>query len=199
MIRCDDSTAADEPNLDSGASCQALTLIGSYPLGGPIPDDNGLGSGGTKNSVFFLANANPSPNAELGQFCGFIPPNRTTFDTDDFVVVAFRLAQNGGNCTKGPFIPNAQVVLSVGETTPIFSPIVNLKTVGNQGTTFPEPGLCKFFPNSQLACTYALVFNLHANGLTPGTYELSAQPVTGNAGTEAVTITVVPESPNNPF
>jgi hypothetical protein len=210
MIRCDDLNPSDEPNLDSGASCQALTLIGSYPLGGPIPNDNGLGAGGTKNSVFFLANANPNPNAaEQGQFCGFIPPNGTTFDTDDFVVVAFQLAQNTGtavspsfNCKTGPFIPNAQVLLSAAETAtptaPTFSAIVNLKTVGNQGTTFPKPGLCKFFPNSPFFCTYVLVFNLQANGLTPGTYELSADSM-GNAGTEAVTITVVPESPNNPF
>jgi hypothetical protein len=201
IIQCD-STPADSPNeplLDGTNACKALTLIGSYPLGGPIPNDLGAGGGGHTNSVFFLANANPSPNAEQGQFCGFIPPNGTTFDTDDFVVVAFRLAQNGGNCTRGPFIPNAQVLLSVAETAPSFSPIVNLKTLGNLGATFPEPGLCKFFPNSPLACTYVLVFNLQANGLTPGTYSLSAEPVTGNAATEAVTITVVTESPNKPF
>jgi hypothetical protein len=205
IIQCD-STPADSPNeplLDGTNACKALTLIGSYPLGGPIPNDLGAGGGGKTNSVFFLANANPSPNAEQGQFCGFIPPNGTTFDTDDFVVVAFRLAQNGGNCTKGPFIPNAQVLLSAAETAtptaPAFSPIYNLKTLGNLGTTFPEPGLCKFFPNSQLACTYVLVFSLQANGMTPGSYSVSAEPVTGNAGTEAVTITVVPESPNKPF
>jgi hypothetical protein len=204
IIRCDDSNVNNEPNLDSGASCEALTLIGSYPLGGPIPNDNGAGGGGTKNSVFFLANANPTTVVtEQGQFCGFIPPNGKTFDTDDFVVVAFQLAQKTGNCQTGPFIGDAQVLLSVAETAPTFAPILQLKTVGNLGTTFPEPNHypipCNSFPHSKLACTYALVIDVQKSGLTPGTYSLSAQPVTGNAGTEAITFTVVPESPNHPF
>jgi hypothetical protein len=200
IIRCDDGVSSNEPNLDSGATCQALTLIGSYPLGGPIPNDNGVGAGGHSNSVFFLANANPTTVvAEQGQFCGFLPPNGITFDTDDFVLVAFQLAQTNGNCKTGPFIGDAQVLLSVAETSPTFAPILQLKTVLNLGTTFPKPGLCKYFPHSALACTYALIIDVHKSGLTPGTYSLSAQPETGNAGTEAITFNVVPESPNDHF
>ena len=199
MIRCDSTTESDEPYLDGLTSCLALTPLGSYPLGGPIPTDSGFTGGGTKNSVFVLVNANPTTvAAEQGQFCGFLPPNGTTFDTDDFVVVAFQLAQKTGNCKTGPFIGDAQVLLSVAETAPNFLPILQLKTVGNLGTTFPEPNNypipCKSFPHSQLACTYALIINVHASGLTPGTYSLSAQPLTGNAGTEAITFNVVPES-----
>jgi hypothetical protein len=196
VIQCDSNPpdSPNEPLLDGTNTCEALPLIGSYPLGGPLPADNGWAGGGNTNSVFFLANANPTSIAsEQGQFCGFLPPNGTTFDTDDFVLVAFQLAQINGNCKTGPFIGNAQVLLSVAEISPTFAPIFQLHTVFNLGSTFPEPGLCKFFPHSIFACTYALVVDVHKSGLTPGTYSVSAQPETGNAGTEAVTITVVPE------
>ena len=196
IIQCDSNPPdTSEPLLNGTNTCEALPLIGSYPLGGPIPLDNGVGGGGRANSVFFLANANPTTVVtEQGQFCGFLPPNGTTFDTDDFVLVAFQLAQKNGNCKTGPFIGDAQVLLSVAEISPTFAPILQLHTLLNLGSTFPRPGLCKFFPHSILACTYALVVDVHKSGLTPGTYSLSAQPETGNAGTEAVTFNVVPES-----
>ncbi len=202
IIQCDSAPpdSPTEPLLNGTNTCQALPLIGSYPLGGPIPNDNGVGAAGHSNSVFFLANANPTTVvSEQGQFCGFLPPNGITFDTDDFVLVAFQLAQTSGNCKTGPFIGDAQVLLSVAETSPTFTPILGLKTVLNLGTTFPKPGLCKYFPHSALACTYALIIDVHKSGLTPGTYSLSAQPETGNAGTEAITFNVVPESPNDHF
>ena len=196
IIQCDSNPPdTSEPLLNGTNTCEALPLIGSYPLGGPIPLDNGVGGGGRANSVFFLANANPTTVVtEQGQFCGFLPPNGTTFDTDDFVLVAFQLAQKNGNCKTGPFIGDAQVLLSVAEISPTFAPILQLHTLLNLGSTFPRPALCKFFPHSILACTYALVVDVHKSGLTPGTYSLSAQPETGNAGTEAVTFNVVPES-----
>jgi hypothetical protein len=196
IIQCDSNPPdTSEPLLNGTNTCEALPLIGSYPLGGPIPLDNGVGGGGRSNSVFFMANANPTTVvAEQGQFCGFLPPNGTTFDTDDFVLVAFQLAQKNGNCKTGPFIGDARVLLSVAEISPTFAPILQLHTVFNLGSTFPQPGLCKFFPHSILACTYALILDVHKSGLTSGTYSLSAQPETGNAGTEAVTFQVVPES-----
>lgn len=194
IIQCDSNPAdTGEPLLNGTNTCESLPLLGSYPLGGPIPNDNGAGGGGHTNSVFFLANANPNPVvAEQGQFCGFIPPNGTAFGTDGFVLVAFQLAQKTGNCKTGPFIGDAQVLLSVAEIAPFA--LVFPNTVGNLGTTFPEPNKyaipCKNFPHSPLFCTYALIIDVHKSGLTPGTYELSAQPVTGNAGAEAVTFTV---------
>jgi hypothetical protein len=191
VIRCDYST--DEPFIVGGeTACWAEAFLGAYPISGPLPNDGGGGGRTLNNSIFFLANANPPSNtSEQGQYCNLIPLNGTTFDLDDFMVVAFQIREGIGNCKSGPFVGDATVNLSIAETSPNFSPILQLKP---QGATFREPATypipCKTGSNLGLICTYALVVNLKASGITtPGTYELAV--TSANAGTQAITFTVI--------
>lgn len=208
ILRCESSPMNDpsEPFLNGSNTCVALGNLGSYPLGGPLKGDPGVIGHGTSNSVFVLINANPASGTAgaAGNVCNFLPPNNLTLDTDDFLLVAFQLAQSGGNCKTGPFIRNAQALLSVAEiadasNNPTFNPILNIKTVLNLGTTFPQPGLCKYFPHSPLSCTYALILNVQGSGLVPGTYELSVQFLTGNAPPQSVVFKVLPEGSPGTF
>lgn len=206
MIRCDSSPQddANEPFLDGSNSCTSLTAIGAYPIG-PIPTDGGFTGGGRTNSVFFLVNANQAAGgAGGGSFCPELPLNNTTVDTDDFLSIAFQVAQTGGNCETGPFVPNAQAILSVAQIkdangNPSFVPIFTVNTLFNQGSNFVQPPLCKFFPHSEIACTYALVLNVAGSHLTPGTYELGVLFLTNNAPEQSITFKVVAEGTPGTF
>jgi hypothetical protein len=219
IIQCDPDPNNPSPEsfLDGNQKCVALTTIGDYPIGGPLTADPGtVGRGGGTGSVYVLVNANPaSPDqgGTPGSFCGFYPPISSgsnpavTLDTDDFLPITFQLAQSGGNCRtggSGGFVNNAQALLSVAQVVDAngkatFVPMLNLKTVFNLGTTFPQPGLCKYFPKSPLACTYALILNLQGSGLTAGTYDVSILFETGNTSPQSFTLTVLKEGSPGTF
>jgi hypothetical protein len=201
IVQCD-SIGADilnEPLLSSSTTCQALTLVGAYPLGGIIPTDLGTIGKSKGNSVFFLVNAGFAPASAGGgaQFCGFLPPLKNTtnpavaatFDSDDIIPIIFRLASATGNCTRGPFVNNAKALLSIaqiadGSGNPVFNPLFTIKTVLNQGSIFPN--LLSFY-------TLLLpVYGSPAPQLVPGTYSLSVLFETNNAPQQTIVFKVVP-------
>jgi hypothetical protein len=208
IVRCDwPMDDNSEPFLNGFQTCVALQTIGAYPSNGPLNADPGTVGRGGVGSLYVLVNAARASGSAgtQGNFCGFALPlrNNPVYDTDDFVPIAFQLSQNN-NCTTGPFIGNAQVLLSVAQTadasgSPTFVPELNLKTVLNLGTTFPQPALCKYFPKSPLACTYGLILNLQGSGLGAGTYEASILFLTGNTSPQSFTFTVLPEGTKGTF
>jgi hypothetical protein len=196
LIQCDSVPADDptEPLLNGTNVCAALTTVGSYPVGG-IPTDPGtIGTGHTKpNSVFFLANANFKTVNGVPQpaiFCGFFPPLKNTtdptkaatFDNDDIILVAFRLAKAGGNCRTGPFDNNAKALLSIAQVTPTFNPIFPLKTIPQAGDFQP---LGFGF--------YAILLPVRANHLGLGEYSLSVLFETDDTSLQSIVFNVVPD------
>lgn len=197
IIQCDSTASEDianEPLLGgSDTTCQALALVGSYPLGGIIPTDGGTIGLSRGNSVFFLVNAGFAPVSAGGgaQFCGFLPPLKNTtnpalaatFDSDDIIPIIFRLATKTGNCTKGPFIDNAKALLSIAQIAPAFSPLFTITTLLNQGDIFPN---ALTFYNLFLP-----VYGKPAPQLVPGTYSLSVLFETNNASEQTIVFNVV--------
>jgi hypothetical protein len=199
LVQCDSSAAGDisnEPLLGGTTACKALTTIGSYPLGGIIPTDQGTIGKSRGNSVFILVNAKFASAANGGnaQFCGFFSPLKNTtnpaqaatFDSDDIVPIVFRLATATGNCNSGPFINNASALLSIAQIAdstgaPVFNPLFSPQTLFNQGAIFPN-----------VASFYTLYLPVHANQLAVGTYSLSVLFETDNTSQQTIVFKVVP-------
>jgi hypothetical protein len=123
MLQCDNNNAPNsEPALSSGTVCASDQMIAIYPLGGPIPDD-GVSGGTTRttNSVFALVNE--STQGVPASFCGFQAPLKNPGESGypasfnpvqkNTLAVKFKLAQAGRNCQNGPFVTNAQALISV--------------------------------------------------------------------------------------
>ena len=123
LLQCDNNNAPNsEPALSSGTVCASDQVIAIYPLGGPIPDD-GVSGGTTRTTNSVFAMVNESTQGTPGTFCGFQSPlknpgepgypasfNATQKNT---VAVKFKLAQAGGSCQNGPFVSNAEALISV--------------------------------------------------------------------------------------
>jgi hypothetical protein len=175
---------------DSG-TCVVDTTTGIYPLGGPIPGDGTVGGGVPHFSQFFLVNAGVLTSAAGGNspatFCGFNFPLNTTqdpaqarlFDDDDLILVSFRLAKTGGNCTWGPFVDNAQVLVSLAQIAPTFIPI-----------TDPNVVVTPNINGALILHTYFGLLKLH--GLPLGTYGLSLVFTTNNSPVVTTLFKVVP-------
>jgi hypothetical protein len=174
------------------------TTTGIYPLGGPIPGDGSVGGKVPNFSQFFLINAGVLTGTvggnSPGTFCGFNFPLNTTqnpaqarmFDDDDLIVVSFQLAKAGGNCLFGPFVDNAQVLVSLAEVSPTFTPITstsNLVTPNINGVGILH--------------TYFGLIKVH--GLAQGTYGLSLVFTTNNSPVVSTLFKVVPEGTPGSF
>jgi hypothetical protein len=200
VIQCE---SGSPPNFDDpsepllnvnglgSSSCVALTTVGSYPLGGPIPFDPGvIGTGKGGHSTYFLVNAKFAGGGTTPQaiFCGFFPPLKNTtdptqaakFDDDDIIPVVFRLAKATGNCNTGPFDNSAKALLSIAQLTPNFKAIFPLKT-------FPQAGK---FQNIGFGL-YINFLPVHANQLNLGTYSLSVLFQTDDTTQQAIEFNVV--------
>jgi hypothetical protein len=135
------STAVNNPEIvvcdDPNTNCQPgntnLQQLGAWPIGGYLPSD--LTSGGSKSlrCNIFLVNARQMstlPGQEIGTFCGFNPPVNNTFTgtlnswntalasnfkAGSTVPVKFNLAlgTDPNACRRGPFINDAQALLSI--------------------------------------------------------------------------------------
>lgn len=123
----------DDPNTNCQPSNTNLQQLGFWPIGGYLPSD--LSSGGSKalRCNIFLVNARQMstlPGQEVGTFCGFNPPVNNTFTgtlnswntalassfkAGSTVPVKFNLALGTSPeaCRKGPFINDAQALLSI--------------------------------------------------------------------------------------
>jgi len=137
----------------SGAMCES-TLESVYPFGGPLPSD--ITSGGKKpGCTIFTANStSPPAHSEPGTFCLYQPPiNNTilnqppsTLPAGNQVAVKFKLALASpptlGNCQNGPYITDAQALLSIVQTAdangPVFVPMT-IVVNGVQSPSFEKP------------------------------------------------------------
>ncbi len=188
-----DPNAFSNPRLvqcDSGL-CVVDTTTGIYPLGGPIPGDGSVGGKVPNFSQFFLINAGVLTSAvggnSPGTFCGFNFPLNTTqdptqarlFDNDDLILVSFRVAKAGGNCTWGPFVDNAQILVSLAEISPTFTPV-----------TDPNILVTPNINGVGILHTYFGLINVH--GLPLGTYGLSLVFTTNNSPVVSTLFKVVP-------
>jgi hypothetical protein len=174
-----------------GGTCVVDTTTGIYPLGGPIPGDGSVGGKVPNFSQFFLVNAGVLTTAvggnSPGTFCGFNFPLNTTqdpaqarlFDDDDLILVSFRLAKAGGNCTWGPFVDNAQVLVSLAQIAPTFIPI-----------TDPNIVVTPNINGAGILHTYFGLIKVH--GLPLGTYGLSLVFTTNNSPVVTTLFKVVP-------
>jgi hypothetical protein len=151
----------DDPNTNCQPSNTNLQQLGFWPIGGFLPSD--LTGGGSKSlrCNIFLVNArqnSSAPGQELGTFCGFEPPvNNTftgtlntwntalssTFKPGSSVPVKFRLAlgTSPNACRTGPFIKDAQALLSIAliedsSGNPVFVPVMP-GAHGNAGPVSP--------------------------------------------------------------
>jgi hypothetical protein len=187
VVQCDNSDPSTEPTLfaSSATLCTAgATLLGVYPVGGPIAGDQLL----TKNSVFALVNAGLS-TTEPGKFCGFQSPlsndplNPATFSgsTKNTLSVKFKLATFSGNCPNGgPFISDASALISVAQIADsagntVFHPIA----VNATASSLDLPPL--FNQGNQ-----QYQFTLTISGYAPGTYSLTVTFLTNNTTNQTI-------------
>lgn len=187
IIRCDGSLK------DSDLTCFVTEASGTWPAGGLVPDDVVVGGKIPGFSRFFLVNANLSGGNEAAQFCGFQSPltNTTdpsqaaTFSSGQNLSVKFKLATESGTCSGGPYVTDAQVLLSVqrisGGTGPAFQPI----NISTQGNSTDIPPVFKYNPNSQ---NYQ--FSLSLKGYTAGTYVITLTFLTNNTGFQSTLFNV---------
>jgi hypothetical protein len=122
MVQCDNTVPNSEPTLSSATVCASDQMIAIYPLGGPIPDD-AISGGTTRTTNSVFAVVNESTQGVPGTFCGFQTPLKNpgepgypasfTPAQKNTIAVKFKLAQAGGSCQNGPFVTNAEALISV--------------------------------------------------------------------------------------
>jgi hypothetical protein len=182
IIRCDGST--DKSNL----VCTVSEAAGTWPVGGLVQDDLTVGGKVPGFSRFFVANANASGGTDLATFCDFGSPLTTTldpaqasiFNSGQNLSVKFKLGAAGtvNSCSNGPYITNAQALLSVarvadGAGHPVFEPIA----INSSGNSTVNPPTFSYNPNNQ-----QYQFSLSLKGYAPGTYSLTVTFLTNNTG-----------------
>jgi hypothetical protein len=184
-----DTTQFTNPRIiscETESDCSVIEASGTWPVGGFIPTDPSSGGRIPGFSEFFMANGTLS--GELGTFCGFDSPLSSTDDPATAVVfnsgqnlsVKFKLALGAagtGDCSNGPYITDAQALLSVarvadGQAKAVFEPI----TINSSGKSTTEPPTFKFNKNSQ-----QYQFSLSLKGDKPGLYSLTVTFLTNNA------------------
>jgi len=155
LVVCDDA------NTQCNYSALSLFTLGTWPIGGYLPQD--LTTGGSKSLKcnLFMANASNNsqqPGTETGTFCGFQSPLTNTFSTalgtwnsslaatlsvGKSVPVKFKLGTGtaANACQSAPYITDANAILSVAQVadskgTPLFVPI-GLISNGSSGLSQP--------------------------------------------------------------
>jgi hypothetical protein len=181
IIRCDGSSATNNQ------TCTVTEASGTWPVGGLIQDDQTIGGKVPGFSRFFLANANFSGSSELATFCGFGSPLTTTsdptmaaiFNSGQNLSVKFKLgaAATANSCSNGPYITDAQALLSVarvadGRGNAVFQPIA----INSSGNSTSNPPTFSYNPNNQ-----QYQFSMSLKNYAPGTYSLTVTFLTNNA------------------
>jgi len=192
ILRCDNTSNPDsEPTIlsGSGTSCAATQSMGVYPLGGPIPGDLTISS---KNSVFVQVNSGVSTATDTtnppGLFCGFqspltgdgtiLPSQPAVFDPSvtTTIPVKFKLAYAppNGNCQNGPYITNAEALLSVARIKDSNdAPVFNAIQINATASSLDEPPL--FDSGNQ-----QYQFTLNISGYAAGKYSLTVTFLSDN-------------------
>lgn len=203
----------DDPNTNCQPSTTNLQQLGFWPIGGYLPSD--LTGGGSKSlrCNIFLVNArqmSTAPGQEVGSFCGFNPPVDNTFtgtlnswDTalassfkaGSTVPVKFNLAlgTSPNACRKGPFINDAEALLSIAliedaSGNPTFVPIMP----GAHGSAAPVTPLFNVDGSRQYAFNWDTSSCIMPSGMVQtcptGKYSLSVQFLTHNTtgGTQSI-------------
>ncbi len=177
-------TQTNEPQLRTNTitgvsgptSCGASQTVGVYPIGGPIPGDQGTI---TRNSFYAVVNANTI--AQVDQFCGFQSPLTNTTDpsqaptqTGNTINVKFKLATASGSCQNGPYVGDASALISVAQIkdstgATVFNAI-RVNATANSLDSIPlfNPG------NNQYS------FSLNIGSLASGAYSLTVTFLTDN-------------------
>jgi hypothetical protein len=193
LLQCDNSAPNSEPTLASDTICGADQMIAIYPLGGPIPND-GVSGGTTRttNSVFALVNEHTQgqTQSDQAQFCGFQAPLKNTIDPSaaasfnpaqkNTLAVKFKLAQAGGSCQNGPFVTNAQALISVAR---ILDPNgVGVFDAINPNATASSIGMPPLFNagNQQYS------FTLTIKDYVPGTYSMTVTFLTDDTTNQTI-------------
>jgi hypothetical protein len=187
VVRC--GTPDDPPDK----VCSVITMFNDYPLGGPLPGDGSYG-GKTTKCTQFIINGNLG-NPEPAQFCGFQTPLSNVappgiagvFSTGQNLSVKFKLAtptSAGGSCQNGPYITDANVLMSVAQIAdkkgnPVFNPI----SLNASGNSTPIQPIFKT-GNQQYQ------FSLSLQGYAPGIYSLTATFLSANTVQQTVLIKV---------
>ncbi len=182
IIRCDGTTATND------LACTVTEASGTWPVGGLITNDNTIGGKVPGFSRFFIANATPSGSTELGTFCGFGSPLTNTslgdlpavFNSGQNLSIKFKLGAAGtaASCSNGPYITDAQVLLSIARVNdakgnPVFEPIA----INSSGNSTSNPPTFSYNPNNQ---QYQLSLSL--KNYKTGTYSLTVTFLTNNTG-----------------
>ena len=203
-----------DPGDPNGTNCEpsatSLAQIGSWPIGGYLPND--LTGGGSKSlrCRIFMANAinTGAPGTEPGVFCGFQSPLANTFtgtlnswslalaaglSDGKSVPVKIKLASSSGSCQNGPYITDATAILSVAQIldskgNSVFVPI-GLVSNGSSGLGQP---LFKGDNNQQYLFNWDSSSCIMPSGVTQvcprGTYSLSVLFLTNNTAGGAQSI-----------
>jgi len=184
VLRCG---TPDEP---PDGVCQTITMFNDYPLGGMLPDDGSYGGKTTKCRQFIINGALGSP--EPAQFCNFQPPLSNVappgiagvFSSGQNLSVKFKLASASGSCANGPYVDDANVLMSVAQIAdkkgnPVFNPI----SLNASGNSTPIQPIFKT-GNQQYQ------FSLSLQGYAPGIYSLTATFLSANTMQQTVLIKV---------
>jgi sugar lactone lactonase YvrE len=175
-------------NGDEG--CELLDLTSYFPFNGFFPDDGRIATGNPSFSDYFLVNVELIEGTGDGCFCGFESPLVYPTEPDDpnlpiisagsTLPVKFRVAlglcpEDGGfaDCQNGPYLDQAEVLLSIARIDPFFDPI----DVECVGTPDCEPLPIFENPNNP-NLPYHL--NLRTDGYEPGIYQAVLVAMTDN-------------------
>ena len=184
VVRC--GTSDDPPD----GICSVITMFNDYPLGGPLPNDGSYG-GKTTKCTQFIINGNTGI-AEPAQFCGFQSPLSNVappgiagvFGTGQNLSVKFKLASTSGDCQNGPYIGDANALMSVAQIADkkgnaVFNPI----SLNASGNSTPVQPIFKT-GNQQYQ------FSLSLQGYAPGIYSLTVTFLSANTTQQTVLIQV---------
>lgn len=188
LVQCDSSDTSgnpllqyqlNEPSMDHSTVCSVTPTLAIYPETGPIAEDYFVGS----NSVFAVVNS--GLNTTQDKFCGFGSPLLNPGDpgypasfsssTRNTIPVNFKLAAAPqDNCKNGPYVTNAQALLSVVQVkdsagNAVYNPI----DVSPTDNSLNEPPVFNS-GNQQYS------FTLNISGLAKGTYDLNVTFLTNN-------------------
>jgi len=193
MLQCDNNAPNSEPTLSLDTICGSDQMIAIYPLGGPIPKDGVSGATTrTTNSVFALVNE--STQGSPGTFCGFQTPLKNTLDPKtaasfnptqkNTLAVKFKLAQAGGSCQNGPYVTNAEALISVARIVDsngvdVFDPINPNPTASSIDT-----------PPLFNAGNQQYSFTLTIKDYLPGTYSLTVTFLSDNQTNQTIVFNI---------
>lgn len=163
-------------DCETGKPCDVSYTSGFWPVGGLLNGDLTIGGKVPGFSKFFLANGKQEATSETGIFCGFGSPLTNTangdapasFNSGQNLSVKFEVADEGagGTCSNGPFITDAQALLSVAQEasgTGLITPV----TVESSGNSTAVAPIFTFSPTNK-----QYQFSLSLKGYAQGTYAL---------------------------